>query len=164
MEYWVGGLVNQRRQIAEFAPYQALKGRSDSADRAERIHRGRDEKLDRRVSQLRHAPKLLAGKIAGYRRAARFGRQRGVKCSGTGHVHLVESGEVQHIGAHADDRIGSDGLRMHDEPVERVMARLIEYIAEFFDLPADQRLQRSGNTADGAHSISNVAENEFPWI
>ena len=53
---------------------------------------------------------------------------------------------------------------MHDQPVERVMARFIEHIAEFFDLAAHQRLQRSRDAADGAHRIGNVAEHELPRI
>ena len=50
---------------------------------------------------------------------------------------------------------------MRHQTIERVMARLIEYVAEFLDLAAYQGLQGTGDAADRAHRIGNVAEHEF---
>ena len=47
---------------------------------------------------------------------------------------------MQHVGAHADHRIGAHGLGMRDQPVQRVMPRFVEHIAEFLDFTAHQRL------------------------
>ena len=63
-----------------------------------------------------------------------------MKCRRARHVHLVKPGKMQHGGAHADNCVGAHGLCMHDQPVQRVMTRFIEHIAEFFDLAAHQRL------------------------
>ncbi len=73
----------------------------------------------------------------------------------------MKSGEVQHIGAHADDRVRSHGFRVRDQPVKRVMARLVEHIAEFSDFAAHQRFQSAGDAADGADRVRDIAEYEF---
>ena len=80
---------------------------------------------------------------------------------GTGDIHFMKPGEVQHIGSHTHHRIGADRLGVRHQPLNGLMAGQIEYITEFFDLPAHQGFQGASKAANCAHRVGNVAEDKF---
>ena len=94
-------------------------------------------------------------------RALALRRQQRVERRGPRHVHFVKSREMQDAWcARRRRHWPAPPLRGH-QPLQCVMARLVEYVAELCDLAAHQRFQSAGNAADGAHRVGDVAEDEL---
>ena len=73
----------------------------------------------------------------------------------------MKAREVHDAGSDAHHRVRARRLRVARPAVERMVARLVEHIAEFLDLAPHQGLQGSGDPAHRAHRIGDVAEHEL---